>query len=128
MEIKINKEIKDYHESMFFGLSLRQSFFSILAVAVAIGIYFWIKPHFGIETVSWVCVLGAAPFAALGFIRYQGMNAEQLLIAWLKSEILEPKTLVCKTTTAYYEKYKETNRGRKLNDKNRKKKKSRRKN
>lgn len=73
-------------------------------------------------------MLGAAPFAILGFIRYQGMNVEQLLIAWLKSEILEPKILVCKTTTAYYDEYKETNRDRKLNDKNRKKKKSRRKN
>ena len=67
MEVKINREIRNYTESMFFGLSLRQLIFSALAVAVAVGLYFLMRPYAGTETVSWVCVLGAAPFAALGF-------------------------------------------------------------
>ena len=50
-----------------------------------------------------MCVLGAAPFAALGFIRYHGMNAEQLLWAWIKSEILIPKRLVFRPENLYYE-------------------------
>ena len=103
MEIKINKEIKDYTESIFFGLSLRQFVFSVIALVVAVGLYFLLRPYFGIETLSWVCILGAAPFAALGFVNYHGMNAEQLLWAWLKSEVLEPKRIVCKPTTLYYE-------------------------
>ena len=68
MEVKINREIRDYTESMFFGLSLRQFVFSLLAILVAVGIYFALKPRLGTETVSWVCILGAAPFAAMGFI------------------------------------------------------------
>ena len=32
MEIKINREIRQYMESMFFGLSLRQFIFSALMV------------------------------------------------------------------------------------------------
>ena len=32
MEVRINREIRDYTESMFFGLSLRQFFFSVLPV------------------------------------------------------------------------------------------------
>ena len=71
MEVKINREIRNYTESMFFGLSLRQLIFSALAMAVAVGLYFLLKPYVGTETVSWVCVLGAAPFAALGFFTYQ---------------------------------------------------------
>ena len=78
MEVKINREIRDYTESMFFGLSLRQFVFSVLAVCVAVGIYFGLRGFFGTETVSWMCILGASPFAALGFIRYHGMTAEQL--------------------------------------------------
>ena len=35
MEVKINKEIRNYTESMFFGLSLRQFIFSLLACGVA---------------------------------------------------------------------------------------------
>ena len=45
MEIKINREIRDYSESMFFGLSMRQFFFSLIAIGVAVGIYFGLKPY-----------------------------------------------------------------------------------
>ena len=103
MEVKINKEIRDYTESMFFGLSLRQFIFSLFACFVAIGIYFGLKNHFGTETVSWMCILGAAPFAALGFIKYHGMTAEQFAWAWIKSEILIPKHLTFHATNFYYE-------------------------
>ena len=104
MEVKINKDVREYTESMFFGLSLRQFVFSFIALIVAVVIYFWLKPHFGTETVSWMCVLGAAPFAALGFINYHGLNAEQLLWVWLKSEIIEPKKLIFESTTLYNDK------------------------
>lgn len=103
MEVKINREIRNYTESMFFGLSMRQFVFSALAILVAVGLYFLLKPHFGTETVSWMCILGAAPFAALGFITYHGMTAEQSLWAWLRSELLEPKELRFESSNLYYE-------------------------
>ncbi|MEB3103018.1 PrgI family protein [Ferviditalea candida] len=103
MEVKINREIRDYTESLFFGLSLRQFFFSVLAVIMAIGLYFCLRSHFGLETLSWMCILGAAPCAALGFIRYHGMTAEQLLWAYVKSEFLMPRRLVFRSTNIYYE-------------------------
>ena len=103
MEVKINREIRNYTESMFFGLSMRQFVFSVLAILVAVGLYFLLKPHFGTETVSWMCILGAAPFAALGFITYHGMTAEQFLWAWLRSELLEPKELRFESSNLYYE-------------------------
>ena len=93
MEVKINREIRNYSESMFFGLSLRQCVFSVLAMAVAVALYFALKPYVGLETVSWMCILGAAPFAALGFITYHGMTAERFLWAWLRSELIEPRVL-----------------------------------
>ena len=88
---------------MFFGLSLRQLVFSALAVGVAIGLYFLLKPYVGIETVSWMCILGAAPFAAMGFISYHGMTAEQFLWVWLRSEILEPREIIFEPVNLYYE-------------------------
>ena len=103
LEVKINREIRNYTESMFFGLSMRQFVFSALAILVAVGLYFLLKPHFGTETVSWMCILGAAPFAALGFITYHGMTAEQFLWAWLRSELLEPKELRFESSNPYYE-------------------------
>lgn len=103
MEVKINREIRNYTETMFFGLSLRQFVFSVCACAVAVGIYFLLKPYVGTETVSWMCILGAAPFAALGFIRYNGLSAEKFIYAWLKSEFLIPKKLVFHPTNTYME-------------------------
>ena len=103
MEVKINKEIQSYSESMFFGLSMRQCGFSLAAMLVAVGLYFLLKPYVETETVSWMCILGAAPFAAMGFITYHGMTAEQVLWAWFKSEILCPKRLVFKSDSYYYE-------------------------
>lgn len=81
MEVKINREIRDYTESIFFGLSMRQFFFSVMACGVAVLLYFLLKGKFGIETLSWVCILGAAPFAVLGFITYNGMTAEKFIYA-----------------------------------------------
>ena len=39
MEVKINKEIRDYTEAIFFGMSLRQFIFSGLACGIAVGLY-----------------------------------------------------------------------------------------
>lgn len=103
MEVKINKEIRDYTESVYFGLSLRQFIFSILACGMAVVLYFIFRPYFGIETLSWLCILGAAPFAAVGFIKYNGMNAEEFVLAYIRSEWLTPKELVFKPENYYYE-------------------------
>jgi hypothetical protein len=103
MEIKINKEIRDYTESMFFGLSLRQSFFSLLAVLSAVGTYFWLKPYLGSEIVSWACVLAAVPLAAMGFFKYNGMTAERIMLVWVRFVFIVPKRLVFKSTNLYYE-------------------------
>ena len=108
MEVKINKEIRNYTESVFFGLTLRQFIFSIIACGVAVGLYFILKPYFEISELSWMCILGALPFAILGFVTYNGMTAEQFIAAWFKSEILTPKRLTFKATNIYYETNKET--------------------
>ena len=108
MEIKINREIRDYHESMFMGLSLRQTLCSLLAIGAAVSLYFWLHPILGTELVSWVCILGAVPFALLGFVSYHGMSAEKFLWVWFRSEILEPRIFHFKPTNLYYELMKDT--------------------
>lgn len=68
IEVKINKEIQRYQESILFGLSLRQMVFALLAVGVAVGAYFGLKPLIGAAEVGWVCMLAAFPFAMCGFL------------------------------------------------------------
>ena len=108
MEVRINREIREYTESMFFGLTLRQFIFSVLACAIAVLIYFTFKPVLGLETVSWICIVAAAPFAAIGFLRYNGMPAEKFIVAWIRSEILLPEHLCFGNTNLYYNMFRES--------------------
>ena len=129
MEVKINKEIRNYTESMFFGLSMRQFLFSVLACGVAVGLFFLLRGRFGTETLSWMCVLGASPFAVMGFVKYNGMTAEQFVWAWIKSEFIMPKRVLFLPDNLYYEALKATieahEKGTPAVQKSRKKKKRR---
>ena len=103
MEVKVNQEIREYAESMFFGLSIRQFFFSLLAVIIAAVLYFALENKVGTEMVSWICIAGAVPFAAMGFVKYHGMNCEQLVWAWLRLMVLEPKQYKVRIRNLYEE-------------------------
>ena len=86
MEIKVNKEVRDYTESIFLGLSFRQFLFSIIACVVAVIIYLSCVDILGMETTSWLCMLGAAPFASF---------------------LLSNKNLIDKPFNLYYEMFKD---------------------
>ena len=101
MEIKINKEIRNYKETIFFGLSMRQFICAVLAVGVAVGLYFGLNRIADRETVSWVCIVGAAPIAAAGFFHYNGLTLEKFLWAWFKSEFLMAGNRVWKSENYY---------------------------
>lgn len=101
--IVINKEIRDYTESVFFGLNLRQCIFSVFACLIAIGIYFAVDPVLGTEITSWLCILGAFPFAAMGFVTFQGLNAEGVLIECWHSYQLSKQQLIDEPTNLYIE-------------------------
>ena len=88
IEVRINKEVRDYQESLFFGLSLRQLIFALLAVV-------------GTGEIGWMCVLAAFPFALGGFFTYNGMTFEQFLLAFIRSELLYPKKLVFRSENLY---------------------------
>ncbi len=88
MVVKINKEIRGYEETLFFGLSLRQFVCSVLAVGVAVALYFTLRNVLDRESLSWICILAAAPIAVAGFFRYNGMTFERFLCAFIKSAFL----------------------------------------
>ena len=54
------------------------------------------------EVVSWLCIAGAVPFAAMGFVKYHGMNCEQLVWAWLRL-VIEPREYKVRVRNYYEE-------------------------
>lgn len=105
MEKRINKEIREYKESIAWGLSMRQFLFSLLGILISVGIYFILKDSIGTEAVSWACIFGMLPCAIMGFVTYNKMPAEKFLWELIKSEVLTPKNLTCKPYNLYYEVY-----------------------
>ena len=100
IEVRINKEVRDYQESLFFGLSLRQLLFALLAVIVAVAVYFGLRNTVGSGEIGWICVLAAFPFALGGFFTYNGMTLERFILAFIRSEFLYPKRLVSNRKTS----------------------------
>ncbi|MFQ9395585.1 MAG: PrgI family protein, partial [Lachnospiraceae bacterium] len=93
---------------MFLDCHSDSSFFLSSPRGVAMGLYFsspstvWNgNPQLGLY-------LRCIPFAAMGFIKYNGMTAEQFVWAWLKSEFLMPKKLMFLPDNLYYETVKPT--------------------
>ena len=111
IEVRINKEVRDYQESLFFGLSLRQFLFALLAVLVAVGLYFGLRSVVGSGEIGWICVLAAFPFALGGFSTYNGMTFEKFLLAVIRSELLYPRKLVFKSENLYASILKDSFRG-----------------
>lgn len=101
MEVRINKEVRNYQESLFFGLTLRQFLFALLAVAVALGVYFGLRSVIGEGEIGWLCVLAAFPFALGGFFQYNGMTFEAFILALIRSEFLYPRQLVFRSENLY---------------------------
>lgn len=80
MEVRINREIRDYSEKLALGLTLREAVFSGLAVVASGGTYFVLSGSLHMEIVSWVCVAAAAPFVFLGFFKYHELSAERIVM------------------------------------------------
>ena len=69
----------------------------------AVALYFSLNRVLDRETVSWVCIVGAAPVAAAGFFQYNGLTLERFLWAWLKSEVIMAGKRVWKAENYYEE-------------------------
>ena len=93
MEVKINKEIRSYSESVMLGLNLRQFVCIVSALVVALVLTLTLKERIGRELLSYIIILSSAPFAFLGFFRYHGMSAEKAACAFIRDRLLE-KTFV----------------------------------
>lgn len=105
MEIKVNKEIREYRENMFFGLTMRQFFSTLLGIIVSVSLYFLLRNYMSVEAVSWICIIGAAPFIVFGFVKFNGMTADKFLIAFIRY-LITPKKLAYKSVNRDYEKMK----------------------
>lgn len=86
MEVRINKEIKEIREKIYFGLTMRQIICIILAAIIDVVLYFVLRNHVNSELLSWIMIAVSVPLALMAFFNYNGLTAEQFIIVWIKSE------------------------------------------
>lgn len=83
IEIRIPKEIKNYREKLFFGLTLRQCICAGAALLICVPLYIFGNRFLPQEAVSWAVVIIAAPLMLAGFFRYNDMNFEQFAVEYI---------------------------------------------
>ena len=101
MEIKINREVRNYKESIFFGMSLRQFICVVISCGFAVMMYFTFRNKLGLEITSWLCIAVTLPFVLVGFVKYNGMNFEEVVRLFVYSKFLVPSRLPFKSDNIY---------------------------
>ena len=88
--VRIPKEIKEYKEKLVFGLNVRQLISVVIALTICIPLYIFGRKIIGDELASWLVIFIALPCGGIGFIKYNGMVFEQLMLVILKHSVLFP--------------------------------------
>jgi len=101
IEIRIPKDIRGYAEKIFLGLTGRHMIAIAGTVCAGVGFYFLFKDT-PLEQFTFALVLiPVAPLAVWGFMRPQGLPAEQYVKNVITSTFLFPERRSYKTENLY---------------------------
>ena len=103
MILPVNKEIKNYKQKVFFGLTVRRFIFLVLALMVGVITYFSIRNFVPFDVQTWIIGGAVIPVALLGFLEPYGMPLEKFLKIIIRNKFLVSKHLVFKSQTLYME-------------------------
>lgn len=101
MEVRIPKEVRDYQGGRILRPVHAPVYILRAGYRRTVGLYFILRTIVGEAEIGWICILAALPFALCGFVRYNGMTAEKLALAVIRSEYLMPKRLVFRAENLY---------------------------
>lgn len=91
IEIRIPKEIKNYREKLFFGLTLRQSVCAGIALIICVPLYIFGNRFLPEEAVSWAVIILALPLMFTGFFSYNDMTFEKFAAELARSYFTSQK-------------------------------------
>lgn len=91
INVKINKDIRDYKTKLIFNLTGRQLLFTVLGLLTGFIINSYCEQYIGSELASWLTIIVTIPLFAIGWINIQGMPAELFFKQFLMNEFIHPK-------------------------------------
>ena len=84
IEVRIPNEIREYKEKLFFGLNLRQTITTGLAIAVCVPLYIFGQKYINVDVLSWMIIVIAAPLVLIGYFNFNQMPFEKFIMAWFR--------------------------------------------
>jgi len=82
IEVRIPKEIREYKEKLFFGLNIRQTVTTALALAICVPLYIMGQKYINKEILSWLVIAIAAPLILIGYFNFNQMPFEKFIVTW----------------------------------------------
>ncbi|MCI9600215.1 MAG: PrgI family protein [Lachnospiraceae bacterium] len=77
MEIELSEDLQHYKESFVLGLTLKQTFFSLLALGAGTTIVLFLYEKIGVTFSCYVATPFVVPLALTGFYNYHGLTFRQ---------------------------------------------------
>lgn len=114
LSLKINKDVRKYQEYIFWGMSFRQCLFTLFGCALAVITYMLFVDLIGLELTSWLCIISATPSILFGFISFQGLPFEKVIVIIIKSMILNKRKLTARESMRMRRKLRKRNCRRRL--------------
>jgi len=90
LKIRMNRDIDTYEETVLFGLTAKQFFFSVTALVVGVGLYLLCLPYLGSVFACYVTALVVAPLALTGFYRLHDMSFWEVVTRYVRSFLAKP--------------------------------------
>lgn len=79
MYVKVPKDINEYEHKVFKGLTARNIKWGIVSFAIALSLFFLLKPFMSNMLLSWLCMLSAVPTFVFGFLVLDDIPADKYL-------------------------------------------------
>ena len=103
MQIKTNKDVTEYEENVFIGMTMRQTVLGIAGVVIIAGSYFMTYGSMNNNLASWVAIGLGLPCFLFGFAKPHKMKLEKFLAIWFRCNFLEHRRLPFKSENKYYQ-------------------------
>ncbi len=76
----VPQDVREYKEQFFLGMTGRQILCVVLMLALAVGTFLVGKNFLTTDILVYLIVLEVAPLAAVGFLKYNGMGFEKIIV------------------------------------------------
>lgn len=91
LEIKINKDPREYKDKLLFGLSVRQLLCTAIMLLINIPLYIWGSKILGESITGYLLILVAVPLVLIGFFEYNKMPFERVLLSMIQVKFIRPE-------------------------------------